>query len=115
MTVCAATLNNMAAHYASLGAAVGVATANPGATATPIHEATGGTPAYVRRTCVWSADVTGVQVAAEVTVDVPPGRYTYMILASATTGNNQIDNCSMSTIVVPRQGTIVVAPTYIQT
>lgn len=115
MVACTSTLNNLAARYASLGTYIGVATANPGVTATPANEATGGTPAYARKATTWGAGTTGVQTGTEVTVDVLPGRYTYMIVASGASGANQIDNCSMKTIVVTRQGTIIVAPTYTQT
>jgi hypothetical protein len=115
MVACTATLNTLAADYAALGTFVGLATGAPGATATPANEATGGSPAYARVATTWSAGTTGVQNGTAVTINVAAGTYTYMILASSGSGNNQIDNCAITSVVMSAQGQIVVTPTYTQT
>jgi hypothetical protein len=109
------TLNSLAAHYASLGTWIGLATGAPGATATPSNEATGGSPAYARKQTTWSAGATGVQNGTAVTIDVAAGTYTHVLVASSSTGNNMTDNGSITSVVMGAQGQIVVTPTYTQT
>lgn len=115
MVACTATLNTLAADYAGLGADIGLATGNPGSTTTPANEATGGSPAYARVATTWSAGSTGVQNGTAVTINVAAGTYTYMILCSSLTGNNMVDNCAITSVVMSAQGQIVVTPTYTQT
>jgi hypothetical protein len=115
MVACTATLNTLAADYAALGTFVGLATGTPGATTTPANEATGGSPAYARVATTWSPGTTGVQTGTAVTINVAAGTYTFMILCSAGSGTNQIDNCAITSVVMSAQGQIVVTPTYTQT
>jgi hypothetical protein len=111
----AATRQSLANTYATLGTWIGVATGDPGTTATPSSEATGGAPAYARKQTTWSAGAGGIQNGTAVTVDVAAATYTYILLASASSGNNMIDKAAVTSVVMSAQGQIVVTPTYTQT
>ena len=116
MVTCTATLNTLAADYTGLGSWIGLATASPGTTSTPTGEASGGSPAYARLTTTWSASSTsGVQNGTAVTLNVSAATYTYMLVASNSTGNNMVDNASITSVVMGAQGQIVVTPTFTQT
>jgi hypothetical protein len=109
------TLNNLALAYKNYGSWVGLATTTCGTSSTPSNEATGGSPAYARKNTTWSAGTTGVQNGTAVTIDVNTGTYAYVLLASASAGNNMYDNASITSVVMGAQGQIVVTPTYTQT
>lgn len=115
MVTCTATLNTLAANYVNLASWVGIATASPGTTSTPTGEASGGSPAYARLGVTWSAGSAGVQNGSAVTLNVSAATYTYMLLASASAGNNMLDNVSITSVVMGAQGQIVVTPTFTQT
>lgn len=115
MVTCTATLNSLAAAYAGYGSWVGLATGAPGTTSTPANEASGGSPAYARKNTTWSAGSTGVQNGTAVTIDVAAATYTYVLLASNSSGNNMTDNATITSVVMGAQGQIVVTPTYTQT
>lgn len=115
MVTCTATLNTLAADYAALGSFVGLATASPGTTSTPTGEASGGSPAYARKSTTWSAGSTGVQNGTAATIDVAAATYTYMLVASSSAGNNMQDNATITSVTMGAQGQIVVTPTYTQT
>lgn len=121
MVTCTATLNTLAADYVALGSWVGLATAAPGTTSVPwtgsaVPEATGGSPAYARLTTTWGASSTaGVQNGTAVTLNVSAATYTYMLVASSSSGNNMQDNASITSVVMGAQGQIVVTPTFTQT
>lgn len=115
MVTCTATLNSLAAVYAGYGSWIGLATGAPGDTATPANEATGGSPAYARKATTWSAGTVGVQNGTAVTIDVAAATYTYVILASNSTGNNMRDNASITSVVMGAQGQIVVTPSFTET
>jgi propanediol dehydratase large subunit len=110
------TKTSLAASYAALGVYVGLATGAPGSTSTPSSEVTGGSPAYARVACTWSAGSAGVQNGTAVTINVPTTTVvTYMLVASASTGATMFDNCSVTSTTFTGQGTAVVTPTYTQT
>lgn len=111
----AATRQNLADRYGTLGNYVGLATADPGTTATPSSEATGGSPAYARKPTTWSSGAGGVINGSAVTIDVPTGTYTHILLASAVSGANMIDKADITDVVMSNQGQVVVTPTYTQT
>jgi hypothetical protein len=111
----ATTRQNLADRYATLGTYVGVATGAPGTAASPANEATGGAPAYARKQTTFSSATGGVVNGTAVTIDVAAGTYTHIILASAATGANQVDNADVTDVVMSAQGQIVVTPTYTQT
>lgn len=115
MVTCSATLNTLASTYAGLGSFVGLATASPGATSSPTGEATGGSPAYARLATTWSAGSVGVQNGTAVTINVSAATYTYMLVASSSSGNNMQDNVSITSVVMGSQGQIIVTPQYSQT
>lgn len=115
MVTCTATLNSLAATYAGFGSWVGLATGAPGTSSTPANEASGGSPAYARKATTWSAGSTGVQNGTAVTIDVAAATYTYVLIASNSTGNNMVDNATITSVVMGAQGQIVVTPTFTET
>ena len=105
----------LADTYKTLGTWIGVATGSPGSAATPSNEASGGSPAYSRKQTTWTSSTGGVVNGTAVTVDVASATYTHILLASGSSGANQIDNADVTDVVMSAQGQIVVTPTYTQT
>lgn len=61
----------------ALGDRISLHTNDPGTTGA--NEATGGSPAYARKTTTWSAGASdGVVAGSEVAIDAPAGTYTHM-------------------------------------
>lgn len=106
------TKQTLAAYYATLGTYFGLATGNPGATATPANEASGGS--YARVATTWSAGSGGVMNGTAVTVNAQANTYTYTIMCSGSSGNNMIDNVAINSTVLSAPGQIVLTPTYTQ-
>lgn len=115
MVTCTATLNTLATDYITLGSWVGLATASPGPTASPTGEASSGSPAYARVNTTWGTVSGGASTGSAVTINVSAATYTYMLLASNSSGANMVDNVSITSVVMGAQGQIVVTPTYTQT
>lgn len=111
----AATRQSLANTYATLGTWIGVCTGDPGTTSAPANEASGGAPAYARQQTTWTAGAGGVQNGSAVTVNVAAATYTYILLASANSGNTMIDKAAITSVVMSAQGQLVVTPTYTQT
>lgn len=111
------TRQNLADRYGTLGSWVGTATGNPGTSATPANESTGGSPAYARKQTTWTSSTGGTINGSAVTIDVPASTVTWMLLASAaTTGAaNQIDNADVTDTVFSSQGQAVITPTFVIT
>lgn len=109
------TKNTMATYYGTLGTYIGLATSAPGSTATPTGEVTGGSPAYARKATTWGSASSGAITGTAVTIDTPAATVTHILLASAVSGNNMIDNADVTDVVMSGQGQIVVTPTYTQT
>jgi hypothetical protein len=103
----------LADKYGSLGTFVGLATADPGATATPANEASGGS--YARVATTWSPEIGGWEQGSACTVNADAGTYTFAILCSAANGNNMIDNCVIDSTTLSSVGQIVLTPAYVQT
>lgn len=108
----ATTRQNLADRYGTLGTYIGTATGAPGTSATPSNESTGGSPAYARKATTWSSGSTGTITGTAVTVDVPASTVTHILLASAVSGANMIDNADVTDIVFSAQGQAVVTPTF---
>lgn len=107
------TRNNMAGQYGTqAGTWIGLATADPGTSATPSSEVTGGSPAYARKQTTWAAAASSATVGSAVTIDSPAATVTYILVASASTGNNMADKASVTSVTLSGQGTIVVTPTF---
>jgi hypothetical protein len=108
------TAEKLAGDYTQLGAFIGLTTDNPGTSAPPNHEPTGG--GYARQKTTWSSPSGGgVYVGSQVTVPVPVGTYSYMIVMDAATGGNLIDFCTIpSTPITSGGGKILVTPQYTQ-
>jgi hypothetical protein len=115
MVNCTAAQNYLAAQYAGLGSWIGVASTSPGTSSTPTGEASGGSPAYARLGTTWSAGTTGVQNGTAVTLNLSAATYTYMLIASASSGNNMQDNASIAAVTLGSQGQLVITPTFTQT
>ena len=110
------TAQTLAEDYKNLGSYIGLATDDPGSTATPMNEASGGSPAYARQQTTWTAGSGGVYNGSAVTINVKGGglTYKYMILCSAATGGNMVDNCPIPPQVMITDGAIIVSPVYTQ-
>ena len=106
------TKQNLADRYGTLGTYIGTATGAPGSTATPSSESTGGSPAYARVATTWSSGTTGVINGTAVTINVPASTITHILLASAVSGANMVDNADTTDVVFSAQGTAVVTPTF---
>lgn len=105
----------LADTYKTLGTWIGIATGDPGTSATPANEASGGSPAYARKQTTWTSATGGVVNGTAVTVDVPTGTFTHILLASGVSGANMVDKADVTDVVMSAQGQIVVTPTYTQT
>lgn len=84
MPLTTAEANDIANTEASDLGFVSLHTSNPGGTGS--GEATGGSPAYSRKSLVWGPSSGGTATTAEVLIDVPAGTYTHFGVWSAATG-----------------------------
>lgn len=109
MTNTDATSDTLVTTFVGLGAWIGLATGNPGSTATPANEAVGGSPAYARQETTWSTS--GSQsIGSPVTFNVGPGTYSYVILCSGSSGANMVSYSPITPQVTPIQTTITITP-----
>jgi hypothetical protein len=107
------TAQKLADDYTKLGAYIGLTTGDPGTTAPPAHEPSGG--GYVRQQTTWTHGSGGVYTGSQVTIPVPAGTYTYMIVMDAKTGGNLVDWCQIpATPITSGGGKILVTPQYSQ-
>jgi hypothetical protein len=111
----ATTRQALADAYKALGTWVGSATGDPGTSATPSNESTGGSPAYARKQTTWTSSTGGVVNGSAVTIDVPASTITHILLASASSGANMIDKADVADVVMSAQGQLVITPTFTQT
>jgi hypothetical protein len=102
----------LADAYVQLGTFLGLATDDPGTTATPAHEASGGM--YVRVATTWSAGSGGTETGSKCTINADIGTYTYAILCSMASGHNMIDNSGLDATTLSAPGQIVLSPIYEQ-
>jgi len=109
-----ATRNTLATSYGTALSWIGIATGDPGTSATPANEATGGSPAYARKQTTWGTAASGAITGSSVTVDLAAGTYSFAILASAATGNTMGDKVSITSTTLGTQGQLVVTPSYTQ-
>ncbi len=94
---------------AALGTSLSLHTGDPGTTGA--NEATGGAPAYARKTTTWSGGASdGVVAGTPVTFDVPAGTYTWLGLWNGSTFIGGLKLAS-STGALPGQQTVTVTPT----
>lgn len=109
MTNVDATADTIVSDYTALGSWIGLCTGNPGNTSAPSNEATGGSPAYARQETTWT--VTGsTATGTPVTLNVPAGTYTYMILCSGSSGSNMVDWAPITPQSPTAQKTITITP-----
>lgn len=86
-------------------------TGDPGTTGA--NEATGGSPAYARKSTTWSAGASDGSVSgSQVTFDVPTGTYTHMGIWSAVSGGTFVGGFALSSsAALGAQGQVLVTPT----
>ncbi|MGW4371033.1 phage tail fiber protein [Nocardia takedensis] len=93
---------------------VSVHTADPGTTGA--NEATGGSPAYARKSSTWTSGTGGVITGSQVTIDLPAGTYTYVGLWKTVSGGSAdfIDKVAISATTLGAQGQLLITPTFTQ-
>ena len=104
----ATTRQTLADAYKVIGNYVGLATADPGTTSTPANETSGGS--YARVATTWTSASGGVVNGSAVTINAPAGTFTFAFLATAATGNNMFDKCSITSTTLSSAGQIIVTP-----
>jgi hypothetical protein len=107
------TAQKLAVDYTQLGAFIGLTTGDPGTGSSPANEPSGG--GYARQKTTWKPPAGGVSVGSQVTIPVPAGTYTFMIVMDAATNGNLIDWCQIpATPITGSGGKILVTPQYAQ-
>ena len=96
----------------ALGNYIGICTGSPGTTSTPANEAAGGSPAYARQATTWTAGSGGVNNGSPVTINLPASTYLYLFMASGSSGNNMVDWCPLTAVVLGAQTAIPFTPVY---
>lgn len=105
--------NALAGKVATDATWIGVATAAQSAGATVSNEATGGSPAYARKQTTWGSASGGIVTGSAVTIDLPAGTYTTVLLCTASTGNTLYEWYQLpSSVVLSVQGTLTITPTF---
>jgi hypothetical protein len=107
------TAQSLSDDYVAMGAWIGLATDDPGGIPAPANEVTA--DGYARQKTTWTSEDEGVNRGSPVTFDLPSGAYPFMILCADANGDNMIDNCKISNVVLNGDGQIVVIPQYTQT
>jgi hypothetical protein len=104
-----ATRETAALSVTALGDRISLHTADPGTTGA--SEATGGSPAYARKTTTWTGGASDGSVAgSEVTIDVPAGTYTHW--GVFTSGGTFVAGFALSSsVVLGAQGQVKLTPT----
>jgi hypothetical protein len=108
----ATTRQTLADAYKAIGNFVALATADPGTSATPSNEATGGS--YARVATTWTSSTGGVVNGSAVTINAAAATYTFAFLATAVSGNNMFDKCSITSTTLSSAGQIIVTPSFTQ-
>lgn len=105
--------NALAGKVASDATWIGVATAAQSAGSTVTSEATGGSPAYARKQTTWGSASGGVVTGSAITLDLPAGAYTHVLLCTASTGNTLYEWYALpSSVTFSTQGTLTITPTF---
>jgi hypothetical protein len=113
------TRQTLADAYGHIGSFFGLATADPGTTATPASEPpSGGSYTYKRVATTWSAGMAGGGVETGTNCNIPAddGTYTFAILCSGPDPGqpNMVDNCAIVSTTLNNPGQIVLTPLYTQ-
>jgi len=110
MTIAVATTRQtLADAYKVIGAHVALATGDPGTSATPSNEASGGS--YARVATTWTSSTGGVVNGSAVTINAAAATYTYSFLCTASSGNNMFDKTAITSTTLSSAGQIIVTPT----
>lgn len=103
-----ATKEAAALAVSALGATISLHTGDPGTTGT--SEATGGAPAYARKSTTWTGGTSDGSVSGSpVVFDVPAGTYTHIGVWNGSTFIGGFP-LSSSTGALPGQQTVTVTP-----
>jgi hypothetical protein len=112
------TRQTLADQYGMIGSYLGLATADPGTTATPASEPpSGGSHTYARVQTTWSQGSAGggVETGSICHVPADDGTYTFAILCSGPTGTpTMVDNCAIVSTTLNNPGQILLTPLYVQ-
>lgn len=110
------TRQTLADAYGHIGSFLGLATADPGTTATPASEPpSGGSHTYKRVATTWSAAGGGMETGTSCNIPADDGTYTFAILCSGPTGTDtMVDNCAIVITTLNSPGQIVLTPIYTQ-
>jgi hypothetical protein len=109
-----ASRNALATYYGSQASWINLATGDPGTTATPANEASGGSPANARKQTTWGTAAASAITGSEVTIDLAAGTYTHMLLATASSGATMFDKATITSTTLGSQGQVKLTPTYTQ-
>lgn len=113
MATTAATKETAAVAVTGIGAYISMHTADSGTTGA--SEATGGSPAYVRKLTTWTPGSSdGVVPGSEVTIDLPAGTYVGFGVWTADVGGTFVGGGAIASTTLAAQGQIKVTPTYTQ-
>lgn len=109
MAAVATTRQALADAFKALGSYIGLATGDPGTTATPASELTGGSYARVQTT--WTSQTGGSVTGSAVTINAPGSvAITYAFIANGLSSNTMIDKIAVTSTTLPSAGTVVVTP-----
>lgn len=107
--------NNLAGKVATDATWIGVATAaqSAGTAGTVNNEATGGSPSYARKQTTWGSATAGVVTGSQVTIDLPAGTYTTVLLCTSSSGSTLYEWYQLPTAVtLSVQGTLAITPSF---
>lgn len=102
----------LADAYKALGTYFNCATGDPGTSASPANEATGGGNARVATS--WTSGSGGALTGSAVIITLAAATYTHALLASASSGNNMVDKCAITSTTLSGAGQIVLTPSFAQ-
>ena len=101
-------LNDMMGGLTATVTHVSLHTADPGATGT--SEATGGSPAYARKSITWAAPASGATSNSNAIIfDVPAGTYTHVGYWTASTAGTYKGSRACTSQTFSGQGTYTIA------
>ena len=106
-----ATKETAALAITALGNYISLHTGDPSTTGA--NEATGGSPAYARKTTTWTGGSSDGSVpGSQVTFDAAAGTYTHMGIWTASTSGTFIAGFALSSsVTLGAQGQVLVTPT----
>ena len=113
----ATTRKALVSAYAGLGNNVGLASGDPGTSATPANELSGGS--YARQPFTWGSPTdNGTQataVGSQTTVNAPAGiAINYAFFAAGASSATMFDKFPITPTTLQQAGPLIVTPQYVQ-